>query len=209
MIKHILTTCATVALIAGVTDAKLQERRGSIYDPQTGPFGLVANKTAMRPGDLVTVLIQETQDLKNEEKSDLKTQKALDTRLSSFNIAPDAFNTLPDVVSSTNDTFAGTANYEKKGNFTARLTAMVVDALPNGNLVISGRREIRIDQETKVIEFSGVVRRYDISAANTIESELVANARVSYSGSGPLTRSTNRHGLGGFLYSAFIWLWPF
>ena len=207
--KQLLITILAAAAVAGPTSALPQERRGSIYDPNNGPFGLVANKTAARPGDLVTVLIQETQDLKNEEKSDLKTQKALDTQLTSFNIAPDAFTTLPDVKSSTNNTFAGTANYEKSGNFTARLTAMVVDALPNGNLVISGRREIRIDNETKVIEFSGVVRRYDITAGNTIESELVANARVSYSGSGPLTRTTNRHGFGGFVFDAFIWLWPF
>ncbi len=207
--KHLVHTILAATLVVGIADARVQERRGSIYDPDAGPFGLVANKTATRPGDLVTVLIQESQDLKNEEKSDLKTQKALDTALTNFDIAPDAFSTLPSVSSSTNNTFAGTANYEKKGNFTARLTAMVVDALPNGNLVISGRREIRIDQEVKVIEFSGVVRRYDITAANTIESELVANARVSYSGSGPLTRTTNRHGLGGFLHDAFIWLWPF
>lgn len=207
--KQLLIPILTVLAVCAPQDAFAQERRGSIYNPNNGPFGLVANKTAARPGDLVTVLIQESQDLKNEEKSDLKTQKGLDTQLTSFNIAPDAFSTLPDVKSSTNNTFAGTANYEKKGNFTARLTAMVVDALPNGNLVISGRREIRIDNETKVIEFSGVVRRYDITAGNTIESELVANARVSYSGSGPLTRSTNRHGIGGFLFDAFIWIWPF
>jgi flagellar L-ring protein precursor FlgH len=207
--KQLLIPILTVLAVCAPQGAFAQERRGSIYNPNNGPFGLVANKTAARPGDLVTVLIQESQDLKNEEKSDLKTQKGLDTQLTSFNIAPDAFSTLPDVKSSTNNTFAGTANYEKKGNFTARLTAMVVDALPNGNLVISGRREIRIDNETKVIEFSGVVRRYDITAGNTIESELVANARVSYSGSGPLTRSTNRHGIGGFLFDAFIWIWPF
>jgi len=207
--KQILITTLAVLAFNGVSNALPQERRGSIYDPNSGPFGLVANKTAARPGDLVTVLIQETQDLTQEETSDLKTRKVLDSQLTSFNIAPDAFTTLPTVKSSTNNTFAGTANYEKSGNFTARLTAMVVDALPNGNLVISGRREIRIDNETKVIEFSGVVRRYDITATNTIESELVANARVSYSGSGPLTRSTNRHGIGGFLFDAFIWIWPF
>jgi flagellar L-ring protein FlgH len=208
MNRRLIIIVAALAF-TGQTSALAQERRGSIYDPNNGPFGLVANKTAARPGDLVTVLIQETQDLSNEETSDLKTKKVLDTQLSSFNIGPDAFTTLPDVSSTTNNTFAGTANYEKIGNFTARLTAMVVDALPNGNLVISGRREIRIDSETKVIEFSGVVRRYDITAENTIESELVANARVSYSGSGPLTRTTNRHGFGGFVFDAFVWLWPF
>ncbi|MDP6367987.1 MAG: flagellar basal body L-ring protein FlgH, partial [Planctomycetota bacterium] len=99
--------------------------------------------------------------------------------------------------------------YEKKGAFTARLTAVVIDSLPNGNLVVSGRREIHIDKEIKVLEFSGVLRRYDIAADNTVESELVANAMVRYSGSGPLTRSTNRVGLGGWLHDAVAWLWPF
>ena len=70
-----------------------------------------------------------------------------------------------------------------------------MDTLPNGNLLVKGRREIRIDDELKVIEFSGVVRAWDIQPDNTIESELVADARVSYQGSGPLTRSTNRRGL--------------
>jgi flagellar basal body L-ring protein FlgH len=60
-----------------------------------------------------------------------------------------------------------------------------------------------------VIEFSGVVRRYDIRADNTVLSEMVANARVSYVGHGPLTNSTNRHGLGGFVHDALDWLWPF
>ena len=86
---------------------------------------------------------------------------------------------------------------------------MVVDKLPNGNLVVTGRREIRIDDETKLIEFTGIVRALDIQADNTIQSELVANAEVVYRGHGPMTRSTNRYGVGGWLHSAIAWLWPF
>jgi flagellar L-ring protein precursor FlgH len=190
-------------------DAAAQTRAGSIYSPDQGPFGLVADRTARRPGDLVTIVISENQDVRNQETSDLTTQKALDYQLTAFALKPNMFSTLPTVQSGTEDTFHGTANYEKTGTFSARMTAVVIDTLPNGNLVVSGRREIRVDQEVKVIEFSGIVRRFDIAPDNSVQSELVADARVNYSGTGPMTRATNRHGLGGFLHDALAWLWPF
>jgi len=187
----------------------VQGRRGSIYDPDEGPFGLVANKVGSRVGDLVTIVINESQDVKSEESSDLTKETTLDYRLTNFNIKPNAFNPLPAVAATSQDDLKGTANYKKKGTFTARVTAVVVDVLPNGNLVVNGRREIRIDKETKLIEFSGIMRRYDIEADNSIASELVANAKVCYVGNGPLTESTNRTGLGALLHSAIAWVWPF
>ena len=187
----------------------VQGRRGSIYDADQGPFGLVANKVGSRVGDLVTIVINESQDVKSEESSDLTKQTSLNYKLSNFDIKPNAFNPLPQIDASSDDGLKGTANYKKKGTFTARVTAVVVDVLPNGNLVVNGRREIRIDKETKLIEFSGIMRRYDIAADNSISSELVANAKVAYVGNGPLTESTNRVGVGALIHSALAWIWPF
>jgi flagellar L-ring protein FlgH len=206
---------ALVALVATAPFASTQQlasnqaRRGSIYNPDAGPFGLTANKTAAKLGDLVTIVISESQDVKNEETSDLKKQTGLKYELSRFDIKPNAFSTLPGLEASSDDNFKGSANYSKKGKFQARVTAVVVDVLPNGNMVVNGRREIRIDKETKLIEFSGIIRRYDVKADNSIASELFANAKVSYTGSGPLTNSTNRRGLGGWINDALDWLWPF
>jgi flagellar L-ring protein precursor FlgH len=185
------------------------QRRGSIYDADAGPVGLVANKTAQRAGDLITIVISEQQDVKNEETSDLQKQSSLEKQLSNFDIKPNAFSTLPALEGSSDDQFKGKANYVKKGAFNARVTAVVVDVLPNGNLVVRGRREIKIDKETKLIEFSGVIRRWDVKADNTVTSELVADAKVAYTGSGPLTNSTNRTGLGAWIHDAIDWLWPF
>jgi flagellar L-ring protein precursor FlgH len=197
---------STVLALCGPAAA---QRRGSIYDPERGPVGLVTDKTAHRMGDLITIVISENQDVNNEETSDLKKETTLDYALTSFNLKPNAFNLPADIIADSLDEFKGTANYKKKGAFSARVTAVVIDTLPNGNMIVRGRREIRIDQETKLIEFSGIVRRYDVSPDNSIASELVADARVSYVGSGPLTKSTNRYGLGGFLHDAIAWLWPF
>jgi flagellar L-ring protein precursor FlgH len=198
-----------LTILALAATATAQARRGSIYDPSRGPIGVVADKTAHRPGDLVTILISEVQNVKDEEKSDFKRETDLSYELTSFNLKPDAFSVLPDLGAKSKDDFKGESKQEKKGNFTARLTAVVVDALPNGNLVIRGRREIRVDKQVKTIEFSGVVRRYDITHGNTVESELVADAKVSYTGTGPATESTNRVGLGGMIHTAIVWLWPF
>ena len=201
----------SVALLASSASVgSAQGRPGSIYNPDRGPVSMIADHTARNPGDLLTVLITETQNIKNEETSQLQRGTSLDYALNSFNIKSNAFNLpLPDIGATSQDDFNGRANYEKKGAFDARITAIVMDVLPNGNLVIQGRREIRIDTELKVIEFSGIVRRFDVQFDNTIESELVAEARVSYIGEGDLTTTTQRGGLGGWLHKAIVWLWPF
>ena len=204
-----LAPTALAAALALAAPAAAQSRPGSIYDAHLGPQSMIADKTARRAGDLITVLISETQNIKNEETSQMLRGTTFDYALTSFDLFPDAFNPLPNVVAESQDDFNGRANYEKKGAFNARITAIVMDVLPNGNLVIHGRREIKIDYETKLIEFSGVIRRYDIEPDNTIQSELVAQARVAYTGEGDLTDTTNRVGLGGFFHRAWVWLWPF
>lgn len=195
--------------IAALTSVGFAQRPGSIYNPAHGPISMIANKTARRPGDLITVLIAENSDVSNEESSQLRRASSLDYALESFNVGPNAFDVLPSVSAVSQDDFNGTTTYEKRGEFQARISAIVMDVLPNGNMVIKGRREIRVDQETKLIEFSGIVRRYDVRPDNTIQSELVAEARVSYQGKGPNTRATNRYGLGSVVHGAIAWLWPF
>jgi len=202
--RWLLTALATLAPALAA-----QDRPGSIYQPDQGSQSIIGAKTAFRRGDIVTVVIQESQSLSNEEASDLSRGTNLNYRLNVFDIKTNTFSTLPKIAADSADSFTGSANYQKKGAFEARLASVVVDVLPNGNMVVNGRREIRIDKETKLIEFSGIVRRYDISNQNTIQSELVANAEIRYRGQGPLTDSTERYGLGGYVHRWIGWLWPF
>ncbi len=208
--KPIRIPLVPLAALCLASLASAQARPGSIYDPDRSPGSPITAKIAVNKGDIVTVLIAETQNVRNQEQSDLSRATNLNYKVNLFDLKPNMFGQLPAVVDAdSTDGFVGQAKYEKSGAFTARLAAMVVDVLPNGNLVVSGRREIRIDNETKLIEFSGIVRRYDISADNSVASELVANATVTYKGSGPLTNSTNRRGIGGWIHDLFSWLWPF
>lgn len=208
--KHTKATFILLALVGLASTHSAQARPGSIYDSGQGPVGMISNKTARRPGDLVTIMIEESQDVANNESSSLAKATSLDYALNSFNLVPGAFgNVLPNIGATSSDEFSGSANYQKTGTFNARITAMVTDVLPSGNLVIEGRREIRVDHELKTIRFRGVVRRYDIDASNMVTSEKVANAKVSYLGNGELTRSTNRRGIGRLIHGLFGWIWPF
>ena len=197
----------SVVLLASSLGA--QDRAGSIYQPDQGPQSIIGAKTAFRRGDIVTVVIQENQSVTNAEASDLSRGTNLNYRLNVFDINPSTFDPLPKVAADSADSVSGSANIQKKGAFEARLASVVVDVLPNGNMIVNGRREIRVDQETKLIEFSGIVRRYDITNENTIQSELVANAEIRYRGDGPLTDATERYGLGGVVHRWIGWLWPF
>jgi flagellar L-ring protein precursor FlgH len=198
-----------LVLLSLASFASAQCRRGSIYQLSAGPVAPTASKIAWKVGDLVTIVVSETQDLKNEESSDIGKSSSVDWRVTNFDVKPIAFSTLPRLAAASDDEFNGKANYTKKGKFTTRLTATVVDVLPNGNLVLQGRREICIDKETKFIEFGGIVRRWDLKGDNSVASELVANARVSYVGQGPLSNATNRRGLGAVVHDAIEWVWPF
>lgn len=194
------------ALLASPTAA--QRRPGTIYDPSVGPINPIANKTARRPGDVLTVIIQETQDVQNTETSAITRDTDLALQLNNFDIKPNAFNVLPGLDGGSSDSFTGAANVTKAGSLSAIITVLVVDVLPNGNMVISGRREIRVDGETKLIEFTGIVRRFDVRADNTVMSQRVADARVVYHGTGPLSNATERRGLGAAIHDAILWLWP-
>lgn len=203
-----LASCAALSF-APEASAQGGGRRGSIYNADRGPVQLTANKTARRRGDLVTVIVSEIQDVQNEERTNLIKNSSLDYQISNLDVLPNAFTPLPGVTTAKDDQFIGNARVEKVGRFEARLTAVVMDTLPNGNLVIQGRRELRIDKELKVIEFTGIIRVYDVRANNTVLSESVADARVRYSGSGPMTNTTHRRGFSGWLHDAIDWIWPF
>src|SRR5688572_20135528 len=113
------------ALLAATAAA--QARPGSIYDPSRGPRGLIAEKTALVKGDILTVVISETQNVQNNEASDLSRSTNLNYKINVWDIDPDMFDPLPKVDADSSDGFIGSAKYQKSGNFSARLAAVVVD----------------------------------------------------------------------------------
>jgi flagellar L-ring protein precursor FlgH len=169
-------------------------RRSAISDP-----------IAMAAGDIVTIIVEERQQIANSEDASYSKDQNLQFVLEEFAITPDELRFLPQIDQSSSREWNGEASYNKDGRFEARIAVVVVDVQPNGNLVVEGRRRIQFDEEVKTMRVTGIVRPRDIASDNTVRSRNVANATLSYEGEGPLTRATNQ----GWLEVVIDFIWPF
>ena len=86
----------------------------------------------------------------------------------------------------TNASGSGSVNRSERVNLT--VAAVVTAVMPNGNMVIQGRQEVRTNREVRELTVAGIVRPEDISSANTIRHSQIAEARISYGGRGDISR---------------------
>jgi flagellar L-ring protein FlgH len=99
----------------------------------------------------------------------------------------------------------GQGKTERQSSFTSYLTARVIQVLPNQNLMIQGRRHLRINNETEVVMLTGIVRPQDIDKNNIVPSTKVAEARVTISGVGVVSDKQKV----GWFQRIFDHVWPF
>jgi len=181
-----------------VTPVKPPE--GSIYDSNSN-VGIFQDFRARKTGDVITILIEE--DLKGEKNVETNTDKQSEissgiggvfgTELAKL-LSP-AGTTIADPTKmfsgSSQDTFKGTGKTSRDGNLKGTVSARVVDVFPNGNIMIEGTRELKINNESQYLILTGIVRPQDIKSDNTISSTKLADARISYTGGGSLSEKTS------------------
>ena len=92
---------------------------------------------------------------------------------------------LADFGSTSGNSGSGTVDRDEKVSL--RIAGLVTQVLPNGNMVIQGRQEVRVNFELRELVISGVIRPEDIRADNTVTYDQIAEARISYGGRGQLT----------------------
>jgi flagellar L-ring protein precursor FlgH len=85
------------------------------------------------------------------------------------------------------------------------VSTRVVEVLPGGNLRIEGKKNLVVNREKTKITVSGIIRARDVTPRNTVLSSQIADAEISFQGTGPLWNSQRR----GILTKILDWIWPF
>lgn len=162
---------------------------------RNGSRSFFKDQRARKVGDIITVLIEITDkaEIDNESTRDRSGTNSVGVNaLAGYTellkkLLPSGadFSQLVDVNSTSTDKGAGTVDREEK--LETKMAAVVMQELPNGNLVIEGRQEIRVNHEIREIIVAGVIRPEDVSSLNTIDISKIAEARVSYGGRGHIT----------------------
>ncbi|MGF1605821.1 MAG: flagellar basal body L-ring protein FlgH [Rhodothalassiaceae bacterium] len=158
---------------------------------RVGARAFFKDQRASRVGDILTVIIAIDDEAELENTTTRSRSAGEDASLSAFLGTPaDLMNlgieTDPAVGLTSDSSHIGTGEIEREEEITTVLAAMVVDVLPNGNLVIEGRQEVRVNYDIREIMIAGIVRPQDISSTNTILHTQVAEARIVYGGRGQL-----------------------
>jgi flagellar L-ring protein FlgH len=154
---------------------------------------MVADKRARQVGDILSILIQESNTANRQNNTKTAKSSGIDASLQSFLYAPTASGLLtkggklPALKTSASQTFDGGGQINNSEKITARIAVRVIDVLPNGNLIIEGTRKVSFSGETQDAVLRGVVRGEDVSANNTIFSYNIAEATIKYVSSGTIS----------------------
>ncbi|QFT31271.1 flagellar basal body L-ring protein FlgH [Roseibium porphyridii] len=176
----------------------MPEPQQAHYNPnslwQSGSRAFFKDQRASQVGDILTVVvtIDDEAQIDNEtersrtEASGAGVGGALGTAIDTiFMPATTAASDLANVNS--NSTFQGQGSVDREETLETTIAAVVTQVLPNGNLVIEGRQEVRVNFEVRELIVAGIVRPEDITANNRIASEQIAEARIGYGGRGQIT----------------------
>ena len=160
-----------------------------------GSKAFFRDQRAANVGDILTVTIniQDNANLKNEttrtransEGADANSALGFESHLDQ--ILPTAVDkgNLVDFGSTTSN--KGTGEIKRNENIDLKVAALITQRLPNGNFVIEGNQQVRVNYERRDLNIAGVIRPEDIAADNTIPYEKIAEARIAYGGKGQIT----------------------
>lgn len=158
---------------------------GSVY--AGGLYGsgvtLYSDHRAHSVGDVVTIEIVEVATASNEASTELKKEHDSSLNLSAGTGALDFIPMAGYNTSNSND-YSGEGKTSRKGNLKAKITAVIKEILPNGNLLIEGSRIVEINGEKQITVLTGIIRSADITPLNTVYSYNIADAQITFKGSG-------------------------
>ena len=171
---------------------------GSLYADAYG-MSLYGDKKARRVGDIITVLLDEqTQGSKSSASNTSKTSEATISAPSVGGIGP--INQLGASIQG-DRSFSGRGDADQSNSLSGNITVTVSEVLPNGVLRVRGEKWITLNNGSEFIRIQGMLRPDDINLDNTVSSQKLADARISYSGAGAIANSSKQGWLSAFFNS--------
>lgn len=158
---------------------------------ERGSGGFFADQRASRVGDILTI------DIRIDDRAQLRNATQRERSGSGSVGFPSllGLSNLPtgDIVDfGSGFEASGSGSIIRREAIDLKVAALVVQSLPNGNLVVAGRQEVKVNQELRELRIAGIIRPQDIRMNNTIPYEKVAEARITYGGRGQLSRQQQR-----------------
>lgn len=158
-------------------------RGGGLYQSSYN-WSLTQDRRAYRVGDILTLLLDESTQSSKQAKTNFG--KKNDVELGAPSVAGKTLDKLSGALSG-NRNFNGNATSAQQNMLRGSITVAVHQVLPNGVLVVRGEKWLTLNQGDEYMRVSGLVRSEDISRDNTVSSQRIANARISYAGRGALS----------------------
>lgn len=184
-----------------------QRTEGSLYQDAYG-VSLFNDRKAHFIGDVITVTLSERTVSRKSSGVAVKKNSTTDFDAGTIlgGVAP-AYKGLGLETAITQDrTFDGNSDADQSNSLQGNITVTVAEILPNGNLIVRGEKWITLNRGDEFIRISGIIRPEDIAPDNTIISTRLANAKISYSGTGELADAQQMGWFSRFFNSGY---WPF
>ncbi len=160
-----------------------------------GSRTFLRDQRAASVGDLVTIMvsIQDEADMENSTKRNRDNSESmgipnlLGLESSYARLFPSGFDPSKMVSANSSSDVNGTGTLKRSEQITLRVAATVSQVLPNGNLVVVGRQQVRVNQELRDLQVGGIIRPQDIGSDNTVRHDRLAEARIAYGGRGTIS----------------------
>lgn len=177
---------------------------GAIYDPTYNLF-LFEDVKARRVGDLITVVLEESINASKSANTEADKDSTIDIPAPTLFGKDNRLNEIVNNIASTRE-FKGEGESTQENSITGNITVMVHQVYANGYLLVKGEKLIELNEGSEIVRISGIVRPSDVTTDNTVLSNQVANAQITYKGKGIVSDSSKPGWLTKFFYSA---IWPY
>jgi len=191
-----------MAPVQPVMPEQAQATAGAIYAAGPG-LQLYGDRRARDVGDLLTITLVEATTATTSATTGISKASSIDMPTPTLLGVPVTYHGQEILKNSASGdrSFDGKGQSAQSNKLQGSVTVTVIQRLANGNLVVQGQKQLRLNQGDELVQIQGIVRAADISTDNTIPSSKVADARIAYGGRGAVAQSNAMGWLGRFFNS--------